>query len=121
MAKALVALVLCAILVAGVAAETGRSLQQDFKFDCDGANRISKVNNACNLLCTCAGGLDPTLKGKPQSEKDKVVNACKGTCGKCQEAGKTCKAGDGLPDACKEGQNNQWVRQCITTYLKAQG
>jgi len=120
MAKALVALVLCAILVAGVAAETGRSLQQDFKFDCDGAKRISNVNNACNLLCTCAGSLDPKLKGK-QQEKDKAVDGCKKTCSACQDAGKTCKAGSGLPDACKEGQNNQWVKQCITTYLKAQG
>jgi len=117
MAKALVALVLCAILVAGVAAETGRSLQQDFKFDCDGAKRISGVSNGCSLLCTCAGSLDKSLSG---SKKDAEVNRCKDSCEKCSSAGKTCKAGSGLPKECEEGQSNQYVKQCVTTYLKSQ-
>jgi len=124
MAKALVAVVLGAILVAGVAAETGRNLLQDKKdgkkdevtFDCDGAKRISSVNNACNLLCQCAGTLDKSLSG---DKKDKEVKRCKNQCEGCASAAKNCKGKD-LPKECKEGQDNQYVKQCITTYLKSQ-
>lgn len=87
------------------------------KFDCDGAKRISTVNNACNLLCGCAGTLDKSLSGK---KKDDEVNRCKKQCESCAAAGKTCKAGSGLPKECEEGNSNQYVKQCVETYLKSQ-
>jgi hypothetical protein len=76
------------------------------------------VNNACNLLCGCAGALDKSLSG---SKKDDAIAGCKKTCESCVSQGKTCKAGGPLPDACKEGTSNNYVKQCINTYLKSQG
>lgn len=89
-------------------------LPQDF--NCDGAKQIGKVNNACNLLCQCAAALDKSLVGdKKKSETDRCLKQC----GDCSKAAETCKPGSGLPSACQEGQQNQYVKQCINTYLKS--
>jgi hypothetical protein len=117
MAKALVALVLCALVVASVASESAtRSLLQ-VTMDCNAANRISKVNNACSLLCSCASALQKNKEGKAN---DADVKRCNNLCPKCSEAGKTCKPGSPLPEPCKEGTTNSYVQQCINTYLKSQ-
>jgi hypothetical protein len=89
---------------------------QEIPFDCNGAKQIGKVSNACNLLCTCAGALDKSLTS---ATKDKEVARCKDQCAACNKEAESCKPGTGLPKACEEGQKNQWVKQCITTYLKS--
>jgi len=111
MAKALVAVVLATLLVASLAADTGRSLKQ-VKYDCDGAKEISKVNNACKLLCDCAASLRKTAT---QKEKDDCLKMC----GQCEVAAKACKSGTGLPDACKAGQGVKEIDQCVNTFLKS--
>jgi hypothetical protein len=118
MAKALVALVLCALVVASVASQSAtRSLQQDIQMNCDAAKRISSVSNACNLLCSCASALQKNKEGKAN---DADVKRCNDLCPKCSDAGKTCKPGSDLPGPCKEGTTNTYVQQCINTYLKSQ-
>lgn len=107
MAKALVAVILCALLVAGVAADTGRSLLQGRT--CDEAKQMLTVNNACDTLCKCATAID----------KKYSVSECTGLCGKCLDAIKACKPGDKLPGACAEGTTNKAVDTCITSFLKA--
>lgn len=92
-------------------------LQEAVPFDCNGAKQIGKVANACNLLCACAGALDKSLTA---ATKDKEVARCKDQCNSCSKEAETCKPGSGLPKACEEGQKNQWVKQCISTYLKSQ-
>jgi len=111
MAKALVAVVLATLLVASLAADTGRSLKQ-VKYDCDGAKEIAKVNNACKLLCDCAASLRKTATDKEKKD-------CMDQCSKCEGAAKSCKPGSGLPDACKQGQGVKEVDQCINTFLKS--
>jgi hypothetical protein len=93
-----------------------RSLLQ-VTMDCNAANRISKVNNACSLLCSCASALQKNKEGKAN---DADVKRCNNLCPKCSEAGKTCKPGSPLPEPCKEGTTNGYVQQCINTYLKSQ-
>jgi hypothetical protein len=93
-----------------------RSLQQ-VTMDCNAANRISKVNNACSLLCSCASALQKNKEGKAN---DADVKRCNDLCPKCSDAGKTCKPGSPLPEPCKEGTTNGYVQQCINTYLKSQ-
>jgi hypothetical protein len=97
----------------------GRSLLQD-GFNCDGAKRLAEVGGACNLLCSCAASLDPNLRSN-EAKKTSETNRCKDMCGKCQAAAKDCKKGSSLPGPCSEGQSNQYVKQCINTWLKAQG
>lgn len=111
MAKALVAVVLATLLVASLAADTGRSLKQ-VKYDCDGAKEIAKVNNACKLLCDCAASLRKTAT-------DAEKKQCSDSCASCESAAKTCKSGGPLPDACKAGQGVKEVDQCINTFLKS--
>jgi len=116
MAKALIAVVLCTLLVAGLAADTGRNLLQDF--NCNGAKEIGKIGNGCKMLCDCAAGLTKGMsKDKLESEKKR----CMGQCESCKKEAETCKPGSGLPSACQEGQNNNEVKTCINTFLKSRG
>jgi len=110
MAKALVALVLATLLVAGLAADSGRSLLQSY--DCNGAKEIAKVNNACKLLCDCAASLRKTAT---QADKDGCLKSCES----CKSEANSCKPGSALPASCKAGQGVKEVDQCIQTFLKS--
>lgn len=111
----LIALVLASLLVAGLAADAGRTLQQAVTYDCNGAKQINSVGNACSLLCTCAGSLNKAYA------TSSMKAFCMSTCGKCAAAGATCKPGSPLPSACSAGTSIKEVNTCITTFLKSRG
>ncbi|KAF8059213.1 hypothetical protein HT031_005385 [Scenedesmus sp. PABB004] len=114
MAKhAVVALVFACMLVAGMAADTGRGLQQAVKYDCNGAKQINSVKGACNLLCTCAGSLN-ALYNSPNMKA-----MCTSICNNCAAAAQKCAPGSPLPRECSAGTSIKEVNTCITTFLRA--
>eukprot|EP00775_Hariotina_reticulata_P008773 gene8773-8952_t len=125
MAKcALVALVLATLMVAGMASEFGRNLQQvtAIPFNCDGARQLATTDpktlggrKPCEMLCNCAGALNEAYK------KQNMQEFCLKTCGNCASAGLKCAKGSALPKECAAGQNIKEVGSCIGTFLKARG
>jgi hypothetical protein len=112
--QTLIALVLASVLVAGMAADASRSLQQA-KYDCDGAKQINSVPNACGLLCKCAGALNKAYAAAS------MQNFCLKTCNQCAAAAKKCKGkGQPLPQECAAGSNFKEVNTCINTFLASQ-
>jgi hypothetical protein len=122
MAKcALVALVLATLMVAGMASEFGRNLQQvtAIPFNCDGARQLATTDpktlggkKPCEMLCNCAGALNAAYK------KADMQKFCMTTCEKCSAAGLTCPKGSALPKDCAAGANIKEVGSCISTFLK---
>lgn len=110
--QTLVALVLASLLVAGLAADASRSLQQA-NYDCAGAKRIAKVKNGCNLLCTCAGSLNKNL-ATPNMRK-----FCNTQCKACSDAAQKCKT-NALPKECEAGRSFKEIGSCINTFLQSQ-
>jgi hypothetical protein len=112
--QTLIALVLASLLVAGLAADAGRSLQQA-KYNCDGAKQINTVPNACKLLCTCAGSLNKAYTAA------NLQAFCLKTCNQCAAAAQKCKGkGQPLPKECAAGTSIPEVNTCINTFLNAQ-
>jgi hypothetical protein len=112
--QTLIALILASVLVAGMAVDASRSLQQA-KYNCDGAKQINSVPNACGLLCQCAGSLNKAYAGAA------LQKYCLSTCNSCAAAAKKCTGkGQPLPKECAAGTNIKEVNTCITTFLTSQ-
>lgn len=109
----LVALVLASLLVAGLAADASRNLQQAVTYDCNGAKQINRVKNACNLLCTCAGSLNKAYA------TTNMKNFCLKSCDSCSKAAQKC-TGNQLPKECEAGRNIKEIGTCINTFLASQ-